>query len=169
MSVTLFDAINIGALHLNNRIFMAPLTRMRATQPGHHARGPVEVLALALQPPGVRRMVGHVAQIGDLVGQLDQLRAMAQVRRVIDLALLAIVVAVVLVAAERPRLPVRAYRGRPLPHPCLKATGIPRRWPCRRPIAQCHQAALPTAHAWQMPRAWPPDCNYASPKIGDIR
>ncbi|HOZ05243.1 MAG TPA: alkene reductase, partial [Arenimonas sp.] len=34
MSVTLFDAINIGALHLNNRIFMAPLTRMRATQPG---------------------------------------------------------------------------------------------------------------------------------------
>ena len=34
MSVTLFDAINIGPIQLNNRIFMAPLTRMRATQPG---------------------------------------------------------------------------------------------------------------------------------------
>lgn len=34
MSVTLFDAIEIGSLHLKNRIFMAPLTRMRATQPG---------------------------------------------------------------------------------------------------------------------------------------
>ncbi len=34
MSVTLFDAINVGPLHLNNRIFMAPLTRMRSTQPG---------------------------------------------------------------------------------------------------------------------------------------
>ena len=34
MSITLFDAINVGALHLNNRIFLAPLTRMRASQPG---------------------------------------------------------------------------------------------------------------------------------------
>ena len=34
MSVTLFDAINVGPLHLNNRIFLAPLTRMRASQPG---------------------------------------------------------------------------------------------------------------------------------------
>lgn len=34
MSVTLFDAISVGSLHLKNRIFMAPLTRMRASQPG---------------------------------------------------------------------------------------------------------------------------------------
>ena len=34
MPITLLDAINIGPLHLRNRILMAPLTRMRATQPG---------------------------------------------------------------------------------------------------------------------------------------
>ncbi|HWS40115.1 MAG TPA: N-ethylmaleimide reductase [Arenimonas sp.] len=34
MPVTLFDAIKVGSLQLNNRIFMAPLTRMRSTQPG---------------------------------------------------------------------------------------------------------------------------------------
>jgi N-ethylmaleimide reductase len=32
---TLFDPVQIGDLHLNNRIFMAPLTRMRSKQPGN--------------------------------------------------------------------------------------------------------------------------------------
>ncbi|MEY3068707.1 MAG: hypothetical protein RLZZ456_406, partial [Pseudomonadota bacterium] len=34
MSVTLFDALRIGPLRLKNRVLMAPLTRMRAGQPG---------------------------------------------------------------------------------------------------------------------------------------
>jgi N-ethylmaleimide reductase len=34
MSITLFQPITVGSLHLSNRIFLAPLTRMRATQPG---------------------------------------------------------------------------------------------------------------------------------------
>ena len=34
MSVTLFDTVNVGPLQLSNRIFLAPLTRMRASQPG---------------------------------------------------------------------------------------------------------------------------------------
>ena len=34
MSVTLFDALSIGPLRLKNRVLMAPLTRMRAGQPG---------------------------------------------------------------------------------------------------------------------------------------
>jgi len=34
MSVTLFDALRIGPLTLKNRVLMAPLTRMRAGQPG---------------------------------------------------------------------------------------------------------------------------------------
>ena len=32
---TLFDSIKIGDLTLKNRIFMAPLTRMRSQQPGN--------------------------------------------------------------------------------------------------------------------------------------
>jgi N-ethylmaleimide reductase len=34
MSITLFQPITVGHVALRNRIFMAPLTRMRATQPG---------------------------------------------------------------------------------------------------------------------------------------
>jgi N-ethylmaleimide reductase len=34
MSVTLFDALRIGPHTLKNRVLMAPLTRMRAGQPG---------------------------------------------------------------------------------------------------------------------------------------
>ena len=34
MSISLFQPITVGNLDLSNRIFMAPLTRMRASQPG---------------------------------------------------------------------------------------------------------------------------------------
>jgi N-ethylmaleimide reductase len=34
MTKTLFDSLKIGDLQFKNRIFMAPLTRMRSTQPG---------------------------------------------------------------------------------------------------------------------------------------
>ena len=34
MSISLFQPIRIGDLVLSNRVFMAPLTRMRSSQPG---------------------------------------------------------------------------------------------------------------------------------------
>ena len=34
MSISLFQPIRIGDLVLSNRVFMAPLTRMRSNQPG---------------------------------------------------------------------------------------------------------------------------------------
>ena len=34
MRKTLFQPIALGAMQLPNRVFMAPLTRMRASQPG---------------------------------------------------------------------------------------------------------------------------------------
>ena len=35
MSVDLFTPLTLGPLTLSNRVFMAPLTRMRATMPGN--------------------------------------------------------------------------------------------------------------------------------------
>ena len=77
---------------------------MRAAQSIDHALRPFEVLGAGAARPVGRRIVGHVAHIADLVRQLDQLRPVGQVRRVLDLQLLA--------PLARQRLVVGALRGR---------------------------------------------------------
>src|SRR5690242_3761199 len=64
--------------------------RVRAAQLVDHLLCPVEVLALAFQRPSRRRRAVDVAHVGDLVGELDELRLEADLRGVIDLRLLAL-------------------------------------------------------------------------------
>src|SRR5712672_1750157 len=64
--------------------------RMHAAQPVDDALRPVEVLQAPLQVPARRRPVQHVAQVADLVGQLDELRLAADRGRVLHLQALAL-------------------------------------------------------------------------------
>src|SRR5271156_903888 len=63
---------------------------MSAAQSVDHLFRPLEVVLAALQVPLGGRPVGDVPQVADLVGQLDELRARAQARGVLDLQPLAV-------------------------------------------------------------------------------
>src|SRR5436190_4174360 len=73
---------------------------VHAAQPVDDALGPVEVLALARTRPPDRRMLAQVAQVADLVGELDELGAARKMRRVLDLQALARVLAQALVVGD---------------------------------------------------------------------
>lgn len=61
--------------------------RVHAAQPGDHFGRPVKVSLFALGGPVSGRGRQDVAQIADLVGQLDQLSLRRDVRRVLNLYL----------------------------------------------------------------------------------
>src|SRR5882672_2437263 len=64
--------------------------RVDAAQTIHHALRPVKVLALPAALPGRRRAAGDVADVADLVSELDELRLRTDVPRMLDLQRLAL-------------------------------------------------------------------------------
>src|SRR5688572_16839047 len=74
--------------------------RMHAPQAVDDMLGPFEVLALARTRPPDRRMLAQVAQVADLVGELDELCAARKARRVLDLQALARVLAQALIVGH---------------------------------------------------------------------
>src|SRR2546430_3441640 len=62
--------------------------RMHAAQPVDDLLRPVEILAAPAHRPVRRGRGGHVAHVGDLVGELHELRLAREVRRVLDLGAL---------------------------------------------------------------------------------
>ena len=62
--------------------------RMRTSQSSHHSGGPIEILPFTVSAPVRRRGCQDVSQITDLVGQLNQLGLMRNVRRMAHLLFL---------------------------------------------------------------------------------
>src|SRR6186713_1054434 len=60
---------------------------VRSAEPGNNFLAPIDILPSSLQIPTVGWIIGHIADVADLVTELDLLRGLRKMRSLLDLLL----------------------------------------------------------------------------------